>query len=252
MDALILAGGESSPELLEATSFQERALIEIGARAMILRVLDALRATRGIERIAVVGSHRVLDLCDDILRVPCGDKMTQNFARGVSALQTKDENAQVLVCTCDIPLVSSQTFDDFLASARDKKLELSYPIVRRSVSEQTFPNGKRTYVRLRDGEFTGGNAVIVPLRIAHNINNLLETAYNARKNPLGLAQMLGPKLMWKFVSKSLSVEDVEKRAIRVLDCHVGAVEMSDATIAFDVDKVSDWRQAVGFLEKTAR
>lgn len=255
MDALILSGGDCSPELVQATGKEERALIEVGERAMVVRVLEALRATTGIERIAVVGSERVFDKCStvsgDIVHVAAGDQMTQNFARGVGALKENSAaDGQVLVCTCDIPLVSSSTFEQLMQSAARDNLELAYPIVRRSVCEAAFPDGKRTYVQLRDGEFTGGNALVVPLRIVEDINALLESAYNARKNPLGLAKLLGPGFLWKFVRKQLSIRDVEERARRVLDCRVGAVPMSDAIIAFDVDKVSDWQQAVQYQEKT--
>lgn len=293
MDALVLAGGETSPELMRATSATERALIEIGGRAMVLRVLETLHQTPQIARIAVVGSEHVLDLCaehfPDLVRVPAGEKMTQNFARGVNVLkhkkiahdmrasvgftspqtnasqahssqahssQARFEQAptssaieQILVCTCDIPLVSSRTFADFIEATREKNLELAYPIVRRGVSEAAFPHGKRTYAKLADGEFTGGNAVVLPVRIVGNLHKLLETAYNARKNPLGLAKMLGPNLMWKFARKNLSIRDVETRAQRVLDCRVGAIQMTDATISFDVDKADDWRNAVRYLEK---
>ena len=236
---------------------------------MVVRVLDALRGTAEIERIAVVASEQVLELCaeshPDILRVPAGISMTQNFGRGMNTLKnegiatlirngasgvaTTSTNVQVLVCTCDIPLVSPQTFTDFLELARQKKLELAYPIVRRSISEARFPTGKRTYVRLTDGEFTGGNAVIVPLRLTDKVGALLEAAYRARKNPLALAKLLGPDFLWKFMRKKLSIAQVENTVHRVLDCHVGAVEMKDATISFDVDKVSDWKQAVRYQEK---
>jgi CTP:molybdopterin cytidylyltransferase MocA len=175
--------------------------------------------------------------------------MTENFARGLDAFK-ESRSEQVLVTTCDIPLVNAATFEQFVARAQEKKLELAYPVVRRAQSEASFPGGQRTYARLRDGEFTGGNAVLVPLRIANNVHELLNTAYNARKNPLGLAKMLGPGLMLKFVSKRLSIRDVEERASRVLDCRAGAVEMSDAAIAFDVDKPSDWTTARDFLERT--
>ncbi len=268
MNALVLAGGESSPELFAATGCGERALIEIGERACVLRVLDALRAAKGIEKIAVVGSAQVLDVCEEggqIVRVPAGISMTQNFSRGMNALKNegiaaliragKDgvsdsaNSAQVLVCTCDIPLISAQTFETFIEATTQKKLELSYPIVKKNVSERAFPGGQRTYVKLTNGEFTGGNAVVVPLRLADKVNVLLEAAYKSRKNPLSLAKLLGPKFVWKFVRKSLSIAEVEEAAHRVLDCRVGAVEMTDATISFDVDKVADWKKAAFYLEK---
>ena len=250
MDVLILAGGDAPPDLATQTGESERALIRVGERAMILRVLDALRDVPKVERVAVVGSSRVLDVCSafnsDIVRVEAADKMTQNFARGTKALEGGSE---ILVCTCDIPLVTSQTFNAFLEKARARKLEIAYPIVTRAVCETLFPDGVRTYAKLGGTEVTGGNCVLIPTRVAPNVTTLLETAYNARKNPLALSKMLGAGLVWKFVSKKLTVEDVEAQASRVLDCRVGAVEMSDASVAFDVDKLSHWQSAENYLQQ---
>ncbi len=251
MDVLILAGGDCTPELAQASGQNERALIEIGGQAMVVRVLRALRGIREIGRIAVVGSNRVLDICgaidSSIVRVASGDKMTQNFANGVKALHGGHE---ILVSTCDIPLVSTQTFASFLEKSRARHLEIAYPIVTRQTCEAQFPDGKRTYAKLNSMEVTGGNCVLIPTRTAPNVVQLLETAYNARKNPLALSKMLGANLMWKFATKKLTVPDVEKQASRVLDGRVGAVEMADATIAFDVDKLADWQVAVQYLENT--
>lgn len=244
MDVLILAGGEAPTDLAQQSNETQRALVRVDGVPMIEQVLVALRGVPGVERIAVVGSERVLDVCGDIVRVEAADKMTQNFARGTKALADGNE---ILVCTCDIPLVSAQTFTSFIEKARERKLEIAYPVVTRAVSEAQFPGGKRTYAKLGGMELTGGNCVLIPTRVAPNVINLLETAYNARKNPLALSKMLGARLVWKFATKKLTVADVEQQACRVLDCRVGAIEMSDATIAFDVDKLSHWHDAENYL-----
>jgi hypothetical protein len=56
---------------------------------------------------------------------------------------------------------------------------------------------------------------------------------------MALAKILGPAFVMKFLSKRLSIAEVELKASRVLDCRAGAVEMQDASIAFDVDKPGD-------------
>lgn len=248
MDVLILAGGDAPDDLAQHNNETERALICVGDVPMVIRVLVALRDVPNIERVAVVGSNRVLDECrevvPDLVRVEAAEKMTQNFARGTKALEGGNE---ILVCTCDIPLVTSQTFTAFITKARDRNLEIAYPIVTRAVCENEFPDGARTYAKLGGVELTGGNCVLVPTRIAPNVVQLLETAYNARKNPLALSKMLGASLVWKFVTKKLTVSDVEKQASRVLDCRVGAIECDDAAIAFDVDKLNHWQISENYL-----
>lgn len=253
MDALVLAGGLAPPELAAKSGASDRALIELEGETMIARVLRALQATRGIETVAAVANPDALasiakdDAFADVLPLAAGGRMVDNLTRGIGALSSP----QVLVCTCDVPLVSSASFEEFVQAAASRDLELAYPVVRRAACEAMFPGGRRTYAHLADGDLTGGNAVIVPRRIISQVGVLVDAAYNARKNPLGLAKLLGPAFVVRFAAKRLTVADVEARASRVLSCRAGAVEMQNAAIAFDVDKPEDLEIAARFL-KNAR
>lgn len=248
MDALVLAGGAAPPELAAATGCVDRALIEIGGQPMLCHVLDALHNTPGVERIAVVGNPAALALDGETFGVAAGGRMVDNLTRGIEALQSPS----VLVCTCDLPLVTPSALEALLQETRRRGLEVAYPIVRRAVCEAAFPDGRRTYATLRDGEFTGGNAVIVPGHIIGRVGALIDAAYNARKNPLALARILGPAFLAKFLSKRLTVAEVERKATQVVGCRAGAVEMQDASIAFDVDKPDDLRVAARVLESQRR
>jgi CTP:molybdopterin cytidylyltransferase MocA len=188
-----------------------------------------------MEQIGVVGSAETLGAVTGVVAVEAGGRMVDNLQRGLAATSSES----VIVCTCDIPLVTAVTFESFVQLATARHLELAYPIVRRVTSEAAFPGGQRTYARLSDGEFTGGNAIIVPRRIVGQVVELIDVAYNARKNPMALAKILGPAFVMKFLSKRLSIAEVELKAGRVLNCRAGAVEMTDAAIAFDVDKPGD-------------
>jgi GTP:adenosylcobinamide-phosphate guanylyltransferase len=240
MDCLILAGGEASPDLVEKTGVTQRALIPFGGAPMICRVLDALRGVDSLENIAVVADDVVLQTLDGVQKIAAQGRMVDNLLRGLESLSSDE----ILVCTCDIPLVTAQTFEEFLSGARVKNLEAAYPIVRRAVSEKQFPGGERTYVKLRDGEFTGGNCVLLPRKILPQLREVTDTVYNARKNPLALAKLLGPGFLLRFLTRQLQVAQIEAKAATVLGCRVGAVEMQDASIAFDVDKAAHLETAL--------
>jgi GTP:adenosylcobinamide-phosphate guanylyltransferase len=239
MDILILAGGTASPELFELAGQNDRALIDIGGEILIAPLLRAVREAFPIARIAVVGSDAVLEaargLVPEMIPVAPGERMVDNLAAGAHALQSE----QLLVCSCDIPLVTAAELTEFVDAARAKNLDIAYPVVARAVCESAFPGGRRTYARLREGEFTGGNAVLLPRVRVPALVELANVAYGARKNPARLARMLGAALVLKFVTKTLAIGDVEKRAARILGCHVGAVQVKGAAIAFDVDKPHD-------------
>lgn len=238
MDILILAGGEASPELFELAQERERAIIDIGGEPMIGPLLRASQSAFPTARIAIAGSSRVVTAARafaDIIAVEPGERMVDNLAAGARALQSE----QLLVCSCDLPLIDSDSLIELASTATAQKLEIAYPIVERSLCEREFPGGRRTYARLREGEFTGGNAVLLPRARVPALVELANVAYGARKNPARLARMLGAALVLKFIARSLRISDVEARASAVLGCSTGAVRMTRACIAFDVDKPHD-------------
>lgn len=250
MDILILAGGTASPELFALAGQSDRALIDIGGEILIAPLLRAAREAFPTARIAVAGSEAVLTaaraLVPEIIEVDPGERMVDNLAAGARALQAE----QLLVVSCDIPLVTAAELTEFVDASRAKNLDIAYPIVARTVCESAFPGGRRTYARLRDGEFTGGNAVLLPRARVPALVDLANVAYGARKNPARLARMLGAALVLKFVTKTLAIADVEVRAGRVLGCHVGAVQVKGAAIAFDVDKPHDLEVVRKLMRKT--
>ena len=244
MDVVVLAGGAIPESLRDQVKAQERALIEIGEKTCLSRVLESLSGVPQLERIFVVTTPQALKtLPDGIEGLPSGAKMTENLMLGARAA-TSD---QILIVTGDLPLVSAQTWREFLEGIKQRDLEAAFPILRRETCEKAFPDAKRTYATLREGTFTGGNAFLLPKNRLEALQSLIETAYNARKNPLQLAGMLGAGFLVKLLGKRLQVAEVEAKMSSLLGCRGGAIEMNDATIAFDIDKPSDLIAARQFL-----
>lgn len=245
MDAVILAGG-SVPEALRAiVPDTERALIDIAGQSSLARVVDSLRGVGEVERIIAVTTPQALaSLDEDTEGLPAGDKLTANLLAGARAARS----AQILVVTGDIPLASRATWEEFLAGARQRNLQAAFPILRREVCQRTFPGGRRTFATLREGTFTGGNAFLLPRDRLDSLQGLIESAFSARKNPLKLAGMLGLSFIFRALTKRLSVGEVEAKMSALLDCRGGAVEMQDATIAFDIDKPDDLEAARRYLD----
>jgi GTP:adenosylcobinamide-phosphate guanylyltransferase len=255
MDVVILAGGptpESLTAALGESTPHERALIKIGGRATIAYLLDSLRHVEGLEQIAVIGRESTLAtvraMAPSAICVAAKETLVDNVLAGAGALQSE----HILLCTCDIPLTTSETWREFLQRVEQNSLEAAYPIVRREVVEQQFPEGKRTYATFTDGTFTGGNAFVLPRARLENLRAVIDAAYSARKNPMAIARILGIRFVVKALLKKLSVHDLERKMSQVLGCRAGAVEMSDASIAFDIDKAADFEVAQKVLAATAK
>jgi GTP:adenosylcobinamide-phosphate guanylyltransferase len=250
MDVVILAGGETPAALaesLDASTPPERALIEIAGRPCIAYLLDSLCEVAGLEKVVVVGKPSTLaalpTLAPNAVGVEAGETLVENVLAGAE----RASSSQLLLCTVDIPLVTAQTWDEFLTRVQSNNLEAAYPIVRRETVERELPSGKRTYATLTDGTFTGGNAFVLPRARLADLQKVIEAAYRARKNPIAIARLLGLFFVFKAIARKLSILDLERKMSQVLKCRAGAVEMQDAAIAFDVDKPDDFQLAQSTL-----
>ncbi len=249
MEAVILAGGSIPPALQSATDATERALIQLEGRALLDHVLDSLRGVSGVSGIICVTTPQaLLSLPKDVRGLASGDKLTENLFKGARAAKSE----QILIVTGDVPLATPQTWMDFLEGAAANSLEAAYPIVSRRDCETQFPGGTRTYASLTNGQFTGGNAFLLPRAHLESLETLITRAFASRKNPFALAQMLGAGFIAKALSKRLSVADVEAKVSKMIGCRAGAVQVSDAAIAFDVDKPSDLETAARVLRERGK
>ncbi|MDR3559918.1 MAG: nucleotidyltransferase family protein [Negativicutes bacterium] len=238
-DAIILAGGENHKRLSTYTPQCYEALIEIAGKPMVTFVAEALAASKQVDRIFVMGPAEALAKCKypaNTFIVEGGPTIVQTIRRGMEAL---GHTRRVLVATADIPLLTTEAVDDFLAQCIKVEADLYYPIVPQEVNERRYPGTKRTYVRLKEGTFTGGNLFLVNPAIINHCMDVAEQIIANRKNPLKLCHLLGWTFVIRFLFGILKLKDVEQRASEMLQV-VGAVIQSPyPELGIDVDKPSD-------------
>ena len=253
MDAIILAGGETPENLkaaLGASTPVERALLEINGRTVMDLILESFVGVSEIESVVVVGGTSTLASVENTSPKTVGVTAQSTLVENIMAGARACSSSQLLLCTCDIPLVTSQTWREFLGLVQLQNLEAAYSVASRASVEKSFPEGKRTYATLKDGTFTGGNAFVLPREGIGQLKDLIDAGYRARKNPLGLARLLGLGFLLKAVTKKLSIADLESKASQILKCRAGAVVMQDASLAFDVDKMEDYQLAQKMLARS--
>lgn len=239
LDAVVLAGADNHGSLAACTDTPYEAMIDIQGRPMVEYVVDALRASAHVDRIAVVGPEHVLGpvLADKVFRVvQSGEGIVENLLIGLEILQPR---GKILVVTSDIPLLTTDAIDDFLARCEKREADIYYPICRKENNEAKYPGMRRTYVALREGTFTGGNIFLLNPATVVKWRKEIERAVAVRKSPIGMAKLLGFRLMVKFLLRTLSVQEAEERVAKVLGCPVAAVETTYPEIGVDVDKPSD-------------
>lgn len=239
MDVIVLAGAKNDGALRAVSESPYEAGISVGGRSLLDYVVDSLRKVRAIERMVVVGPLESLspDLRTAVWRiVPPGGQMVENLRRGLAALAARDK---VLVATADIPLITPEAIEDFLARCREREADVYYPIVERGPLEARFPGAKRTYATLREGTFTGGNLILLAPEIVERHQAMIELAVALRKKPFQMARLLGLVCLLKLLLGRLSISEIEDRVEKGLHFKGAAVITPYAEIGIDVDKPSD-------------
>lgn len=244
--ALILAGGTVSPEMQAvAEGATNRALIPVAGRPMLDYVLEALRGgferagTQG--RILIAGEIPPVPGCDS---VPGGASLVDTLLSGASAL--RPDETRLLVSTADIPFLTAEAVADLLQKADELgPADFVYPIVEAARCRERFPGMKRTTLRIAEGEFTGGNLVLIDPGFLRRQEGLLRAAYARRKSVTGLAGMLGPSLFLRLLGSRiapslLTIAHVEAAVSRALGgARVRAIISPRPEIGTDVDRPED-------------
>ncbi len=235
--AVVLAGSRNEGVLAQASPEPWEALIDLAGKPMVAYVLDALQDTRGIREAILVGPE---DLASEAQRararlVPSGRGLIENLARGVKAVGER----KVLVITSDIPLIDGRMVGDFLERCSEKEGDFYYSVIPRPAIEARYPNARRTYVRLREGQVTGGNMMVLDARILEEFRSVAERLAANRKKPLALARLLGWRFVLRLLIGRLDIPSLEGRVSAIFGLRAHAIVCWDPEIGMDVDKPAD-------------
>ena len=240
-DAVVMAGGGKAEPLTEQEGVSNKAFILLQGKPILGYVLDSLAAAPSVDRVVVVGPEQELGLLQQeegyrFTPVHEAGGMLDNMAAGLKAV---DQDRLCLIVTGDIPLLNEQVVEGFLKLCSPFKDDFYYPILTRESCRNRFPETRRTYVRLKEGTFTGGNAGLLrPSWFARN-RHRLEMFIAYRKKPLKLLRILPLSFMFKFLFKQLSVAELEINLSQLLQLKARAVPCDFVEIGIDVDKISD-------------
>lgn len=253
MNVIVLAGDKKvnsdvsdSTKQNEATAkIQNKALLRLKNKYMIEYIIDTLRSSSMIEKIAVVGPKEHLapilgDRVDYIIEST--DSIVTN---GLMALEYFKEEPQVLIATSDIPMLTVEALEDFINQALNAKADLCYSVVDKKINDEKYPEVKRTYARLREGQFTGGNIFLFNPSAKDRCKDFIESMLEYRKSPAKMAMVLGFGFLIRLALGILTINSVQKKCEKLLGIK-GAVIISEyPEVGNDVDKISD----IQFVEK---
>jgi len=236
IDAVVLAARPNTAKLAPESHELFEANINIAGRTMLSYVLSAIRGIPEVSRIFLVGQEESLKRYEDekTLLVPSGSDLLDNIKRGLQRAETEF----ILVSSSDIPLITKEILADFLCQCLSSRLDFMYPISRKEDCERKYPGVRRTYVKLKDGTFTGGHLFFVRKSVVARAWPMIEKMIKYRKSPLKMASILGFGFLFKVALGVYGLRKIEEYVGKLFGISCKAV-ISPPEIGIDVDKPAD-------------
>jgi molybdopterin-guanine dinucleotide biosynthesis protein A len=241
MDAIVLAAGKPKKDLAQIVS---DGIATIHGKPILKIVIEQLSKCSSISAIIVVLNDTKISEVYDFPSntIPA---LNENSASLMDSVNTglanlKSSDGQVLILTSDLPFISSDAIEDFINRCEDSpQTSIFYPIIRKDDVIRSFKGTKRTYVRLKEGTFTGGNIFLVKPEVFLSNRARIEDTFNKRKSPLKLIGMLGILFLIKLLIGRLGINELERKCSQIMGANCRAVITPFAEIGVDVDKATD-------------
>ena len=217
--ALVLAGQRDGDPLAEMAPQGHKCLLPVAGRPMIERVVAALLAAQAVGPIAIS-----IDRPDVLEAVPGFPALLE---RGRIALlesqaspalsvlhaldQAHEEPLPLLVTTADHPLLSPGVVQSFCDAAEARGTDVAAGLVSKAVIEAQIPTTKRTYLRFRDGGYSGANLFAFRTAAGRHAAAFWRRVEQERKSPWRIARAFGPQLLLAYVLRLYSLEQAMAR-----------------------------------------
>lgn len=247
--AAIVLAGDRGPEdpVAGAAGVCCKALVPVGGRPMVLRVLHALAKASSIDVRLVCGSSSRLRGRDPELdgliasgKVRWVENESSPSLSTQAAFKVLPQNQPVLVTTADHALLTPQMVDGFCIEAMASGCDVTAGLAHADLVASAFPGSRRTVTRLRDGGYCGCNLFAFLTPRGRNAAAFWRRVEEQRKHPLKIVKALGFGAILRYLLGRLTLQEGLARLSTLMDARAGVVWMPEPEAAVDVDKVEDW------------
>ena len=249
---VLLAGG-LAPWLKPLAGTDIRCLAKLNNHTILEYIVAALFQSGRVSDILLVAPETALAELESSLPAgvrlcAAGADMPKTAAKALEVLQPESSQRILFVCD-DIPLLTAEAVEHFLQECeKHPEKEAFYPIIPQEACQQAFPEGKRTYGKLTDGIFTGGNMMLLSAAMVRGTLKQAEEIFAMRKSPFKLCGWLGFGFILKLLLQLLDTHQVQERVSELMGFPCQVIITSYAEIGMDVDKPADWELAKKYLK----
>lgn len=254
--AILLAGQRPEGDALAVHFGQDfKALIRVGGVSMLRRVADTLLAVPQIARVAILAQRPEAMLVGDAVSLRDNPRValapsSSGIASSIAEIAgSATAPWPVLVVTADHALLTPEMIVSFLDQMGDEDLAIG--VGERQIVEARFPDTRRTWLKFRDGHYSGAN--LFALRSAKVLPGLelWSSVEQDRKRSLKIVSKFGPWLLFRTLTRTIGFADAVGRAGRRLGFVARPIILPQPEAVIDVDKPADLELAETILADRA-
>lgn len=245
-DIVLPAGGTIDGAFSQAAGTHFKALTMWQGQTLLNNTINCLKQSGYVNRVVVIGSEAVLKEAASCGAecIPEGESGTENLFLGIQKiLESKSLHQQkVLICASDLPMLTPDAINWFISNS-SPDADISVPVITATSYEKAYPRSGSVYVPLKDGASTMGCLFLLNPIVIMNHRQKIEEVFNSRKNQLKTFSMLGPMFLLKYITRQLSISDIENRCEDVFGWRGRAVRDAPPELGCDIDTLEDYLYA---------
>lgn len=245
VNALVLAGSRPGEDpLAVAAGVTHKALIGIGGKPLLARVVGALREA---------GCARILVCCDlgpvaDLARTLGTEIVPPAAGPSGSVLRALERGGTpMLVTTADHALLRPEWVRELIEGVPDR-CDVAVMLAERAQVEAAMPYSRRTYLRFADGHWSGCNLFFLRTPAARAAVEQWTRVEADRKRPWRIVARLGLPLLVSYALGRLTLSAGLERLGERIGVRAALVPASDGLAAVDVDTLRDLEDVRALVE----
>jgi len=258
--AVILAADRSTSDpVARAAGVPCKALAPVGGRPMVFRVLDALEASKQVNRCILCGPPAAIVDREPLIQQRMAASgvcwlppQATPSTSALVALQSVPAGTPVLLTTADHALLTPEMIDHFCLEARTVASDVVAALTSHERIMARYPGMRRTRTRFTEGAFCGCNLFAFLTPESRAAADLWRRVENERKRPLKMIGQLGWGLVVRYLLRLLSLKDALQHISERMGLRVAVVILPFPEAAVDVDSVSDWHFAQAIASQGER
>jgi CTP:molybdopterin cytidylyltransferase MocA len=233
-----------------------KAFAPVDGTPMIIRVLDALAATRMIQSTILCGPPKaLLPQCPELVkRIESGqivwvaneNSPSRSAEKGLAAVNV---HTRVLLTTADHALLTPKIVQYFLDESSTADCDVTVGMADHEIIKAAFPGRKKTVIRLRDGNFCGCNLYTFNHQ-GRELISFWRRAEDQRKRPWRLiGRVLGWRSVLSYLFGYLTLTQALKNISAKTGVRIQVIKLPFAEAGIDVDKAEDLQLVESHLNK---